>query len=283
MRSEKEIVELILKTAKADDRVRVVGMNGSRTNANAPKDEFQDYDIVYVVTDMSSYLESPAWIDVFGKRIMLQMPEAMSLFPPTLGNWFSYLMLFEDGNRIDLTLVPLDELPQYIQSDKLTKILLDKDGRVPNLPIPTDSDYWVKKPNENDYQDCCNEFWWLSTYVVKGLCRNELPYAVDHLNMMRHQLYTMLSWQVGVEIDFSASMGKNFKYLKNYLPLEVWEQVMRTYQNSTNEAIWDSLWRCLALFRKTSNKVAQDLRIPYPIYDEKVTPYLKNVYAKKYE
>ena len=48
MRSEHEILELILNTAKSDDRIRAVIMNGSRTNPNAPRDIFQDFDILYL-------------------------------------------------------------------------------------------------------------------------------------------------------------------------------------------------------------------------------------------
>ena len=77
MRTEEEMLDMILSVAEMDERVRVVGINGSRTNPNVPKDNFQDYDVVYVVTEMQSYIEKPSWIDVFGKRIILQTPEAM--------------------------------------------------------------------------------------------------------------------------------------------------------------------------------------------------------------
>ena len=275
MRSEKEMYELILSVAEKDERVRIVGMNGSRTNPNVPKDDFQDYDIVYVVTDMQSFLDHPSWIDIFGQRVILQMPEAMDLYPPELGNWFSYLMLFEDETRIDLILVPIEELNKYLQNDKLIKILLDKDHRVPVLPPSTDKDYWVQRPTAAYFDDCCNEFWWLSTYVVKGLCRDELPYAIDHLTNMRNQLYTMLSWQVGIEIDFSASMGKNYKYIKNYLSINVWKDVMKTYRNDTKGNIWSSFWKCCELFRNASTGVALQMEFKYPEYDEKVTRYLE--------
>lgn len=41
MRTEKEMYDLIINTAKEDERIRAVYMNGSRTNVNAPKDIFQ--------------------------------------------------------------------------------------------------------------------------------------------------------------------------------------------------------------------------------------------------
>ena len=49
MRNEQEMYQLFLDIANNDDRILAVYMNGSRTNKNAPKDIFQDYDIVYVV------------------------------------------------------------------------------------------------------------------------------------------------------------------------------------------------------------------------------------------
>lgn len=57
MRSEQEMFDLILNTAREDKRIRAVYMNGSRTNPNAPKDIFQDYDIVYVVRDTRPFIE----------------------------------------------------------------------------------------------------------------------------------------------------------------------------------------------------------------------------------
>ncbi|SDI48249.1 Streptomycin adenylyltransferase [Natribacillus halophilus] len=160
MRSEQEIMDLVLSVAKEDHRVRTVGMNGSRTDSNVPKDPFQDYDIAYLVEDIKSFIDDPQWIDIFGKRMITQTPENMAMFPPELGGRFSYLMLFTDGNHIDLTLVPIEEKDEYCYEDGLTVILLDKDNRLPSIPSPTDKEYWVKKPSSQIFTDCCNEFWW---------------------------------------------------------------------------------------------------------------------------
>src|SRR5699024_10170708 len=110
-------MEIILHVAKNDDRIRAVGMNGSRTNPNAPKDIFQDYDIVYAVNDIYSFIHHPEWVDVFGERIIMQTPEDMAIFSAELGKRYSYLILFNDGNRIDLILMPLEELKDYCFED----------------------------------------------------------------------------------------------------------------------------------------------------------------------
>lgn len=275
MRSEKEMMELILRVSEEDERVRAVAMNGSRTNSNVPKDTFRDYDIVYLVSDFESFLINPDWIDVFGKRIIMQTPEDMVMFPPELGGRFTYLMLFEDGNRIDLMLIPIEEKENYCSEDGLTVILLDKDGNMPKLSEPTDKEYWVKIPSSDFFADCCNEFWWVSTYVVKGLCRQEILYAYDHLNRVREMLLKMLEWKVGVETNFSLSVGKNSKYLKDYLDNDIWEKLMKTYPNGDYEQVWNSLFETIALFEQVASEVATILKYEYPSENvNKVKEYL---------
>ena len=81
MRTEKEIYDLVLNFAFQDERIRIVTLEGSRTNVNIPKDNLQDYDITFFVIDMGEFLKSDDWLSVFGNRIMMQKPEDMELFP----------------------------------------------------------------------------------------------------------------------------------------------------------------------------------------------------------
>ena len=110
MRSEQEMLDLILNTVQDDDRIRVVIMNGSRTNPNAPRDIFQDFDILYLVTAIEPFIADLTWINRFGERMILQMPETMQDPPPANDGFFTYLMQFADGNRIDLGLFPIAKL-----------------------------------------------------------------------------------------------------------------------------------------------------------------------------
>ncbi|RJX39156.1 aminoglycoside 6-adenylyltransferase [Paenibacillus pinisoli] len=279
MRSEQEMMNLVLGMAEGDERVRAVTLEGSRTNPNVPKDLFRDYDISFHVTDMQSYIDQPDWIDAFGERLIMQMPEAMAMFPPDLGNRFSYLMLFKDGNRIDMTLIPIEEKDDYVKEDKLMQVLLDKDGLFPNVPPSTDIDYWVKRPSAAFYADCCNEFWWVSTYVAKGLWRQEILYAQDHLNnLMRPMLVKMLEWEAGVRTDFTLSVGKNGKFLDRYIPEERWQKLMATYPAGSYDSVWEALFLMGELFRETAEYVAGELDFLYPLEEDvAVTAYWQRV------
>ena len=275
MRTEKEMYDLFLNFAKNDERIRIVGMEGSRTNINIPKDDFQDYDITYFVTDMDSFIKNDDWLDVFGKRIFMQKPDAMDLFPPGK-DVFSYLFICEDDVKIDLSLKPLEVLDEYLNGeDKLIKILLDKDGRIPNPPIPTDEDYWIYKPSAVFFDDCCNEFWSVSTYIAKGLFRNELLFASWHMEQIaRVELLRMLSWKIGIDFGYGFSIGKYSKFIDKYLSENEWDLLMKTYRMDSIENCWSVLESSHILFRQTSQYVADNLGYTYPDYDFQVTNYI---------
>lgn len=280
MRSEQQMMELLLAVAVQDDRIRMVTLEGSRTNKHIPRDTFQDYDISYFVTDMESFKEDDGWLHVFGTRLMMQKPEDMELFPPEWETWFSYIILFEDGNKLDLTLIPVNELENYFaESDGLVEVLLDKDSRIGRSVLPSDRQYWIKKPTVRAFDDCCNEFWMTSTYVVKGLARGEMLFAIDHLHeIVRPNLLRMMSWKVGIEEGFTFSVGKNYKFIDQYLPAKDWEQLLSTYRQGSLSEIWQALWICYQLFRTYSKQVAENLGYTYPPYDEAITRYTENLY-----
>ena len=274
MRSEKQVYDTILNFAAMEERIRVVTLEGSRTNSNIPPDDFQDYDITFFVTDMQGFIHDDGWLNVFGERLILQKPEDMELFP-AVEKGYSYLMLFTDDVKIDLTLLPLDLLDEYFTWDKLVKLLLDKDNRIIHPPVPTDQDYHLKRPTERMFDDCCNEFWNTATHVVKGLCRREILFAIDHLNdIVRKELLRMISWLVGMEQGFDLSLGKNYKFLRRYVSEGLWKRLMSTYQMDSYSHMWESLEECMALFREVSKDAARRLDYQYPPYDEKISKYV---------
>ena len=213
MRTEREMTALILGVAERDARVRAVFMNGSRANPNAPRDIFQDYDIVYVVEETASFRAQPGWVDVFGERLVMQTPDEMDHAagqPTDLARCYGYLMQFADGNRIDLRLMTLPRALEECQSDSQTIVLLDKDGILPPLPLPSDTAYHIRRPDQTAFAGCCNEFWWTLPYVAKGLWRGRVTYALDTLNAcVRPQLLHMLSWLAGTRTGFAVSAGKS--------------------------------------------------------------------------
>lgn len=108
MRNETEIKSLILDFARKDDRVRAVLLNGSRANPNINPDKLQDFDIVFIVDNLESFIINHSWINVFGEKIIFQLPDEMNLTNEGIQEEktsFAYLMLFKDKNRVGLNVV----------------------------------------------------------------------------------------------------------------------------------------------------------------------------------
>ena len=278
MRSEKEMFDLIINYAKNDDGIRAVVLNGSRANPNAPKDIFQDYDIACLVKDMSPYFKNPDIPLLFGDIMILQEPEDMQEPPAENDGHYTYLMQLKDGNRIDLSFDP-PELFKPVIEDSLKVVLLDKDGILKNIPPSSDKDYLPKPPTEKLFQDCCNEFWWVSAYVAKGLWRNELT-LVKHMQdvYVREELMKMLIWYFGIKTDFKEAPGKMGKYLKEQLEPEIWASLEKTYSDADFENIWESLFEMGSLFRRLAKVVASKFGFCYPQQnDDNVSDFIRRI------
>lgn len=282
MRTESEMFAIILETANKDPRIRAVYMNGSRTNVNAPKDVYQDYDIVYVVTDLQTFVEDNNWIDVFGKRFILQMPEAMR--NPSGDGHFNWMMLFTDGNRLDLTLIPIQKL-DLIGNDSLSIALLDKDGILPQFPEASDKDYYIKPPSELYFMSCCNNFWWCLQNVAKGIARDEIPYAMMmYHNIVREELHDMIAWYIGTNTDFLVSAGKMGKYFKRYLPEETYKQYLLTYSDCNPDSMWKAIQTACDMFALLAISVAEYFHYHYNKQEEdNMRTYLNNVKKQIYK
>ncbi len=278
MRSEQQMMDVILGPARSDPRIRAVIMNGSRANPNAPRDIFQDFDIVYVVTDVSRFIHDFAWIGQFGEMMIMQMPEDIQDPPPSNDGTFAYLMQFTDGNRIDLTLYPVDKISE-LEPDSLSLLLLDKDGIVPPFEPASDRDYLPKPPTLKQFADCCNEFWWVAPYVAKGLWREEITYAkytLDHY--LRDELMKMIAWSIGAATGFTQSPGKQLKYARKLLKTEQWDLLMKTYADADYQHTWDALDAACLLFHQLAVDLAAGFDLEYPRADAaRVWAHLKHV------
>lgn len=273
MRSEEQVFKQILDFAREEERVRAVMLNGSRLNPNAPVDIMQDYDLVFFITDSKndSYKKERDWIKQFGDLVMLQQND--------FKDGYIFLMQFKDGVRIDLRFSDIKNIEETVQEDSLTEILLDKDNLVGEVPLPDDSSNYVKKPTEKEFDKLLNNSWWIQTYVAKGIWRDELPYAKYMYDVILIDcIRKLLSWQIGLEYDWQVNVGKCGKWLKCYLPEELYNEFVDLYPSTDYQEIWQSLFRAGKLIHRIGVKLAEELAYNYPLQDDNnVTEYLQRI------
>lgn len=232
----------ILRLAQQDERIRAVILNGSRANPLVAPDDYQDFDIVYMVNDIDGIKSEDLVHKKFGKPTIEQRPDDMHL-----GNEdgiipisYAYLMIFDNGSRLDLTLFPIEKLNEF-KRDSLSVIWLDKDNLFNDIPASSDADYHVKRPTQREFTEVCNEFWWCSTNIAKGLARKERLYVKDMMeSVVRPMFLQLLAWKIGSYNNFNVSIGKSGKYIKQYLDTEEYNKVLRTYSNANIQNTWEA-------------------------------------------
>ena len=253
MRTDQEMLGLILQIAKKL-QVDAVALSGSRTNQKIQTDEFQDYDVVYIVDDLDYLSSDFSWLDQFGERIIEQ--------EVTLGHRRLFLMLFEDGNRIDLTLCPKAHIQEWVDSEADFTVLVDDKGLFESYSSSPER-FWIHPASETDFKKACNEFWWVSAYVVKGICRKQIIYATDHLyGICQQELLKILAWQVASDRG-TVDIGKNYKYLFKYLPTEKEQEISTLLDFSSVEKLTQSLFATMQLFHQEAQSLAQKMGFDY--------------------
>lgn len=276
MRTEREMYDLIISIANKNGRIKAVYMNGSRANPGVAPDEYQDYDIVFMVTETGPFLKDRDWLKAFGEVALIQEPNREE---PE--KYYTWLMLFKDGNRIDLHIrIPGYALEEYL-ADSLTELLLDKDNCLPEIPPSNDSGYHVKRPEEARFRSCCNNFWWCLQNIAKGIARDQLPYAMWMFNsVVRDELTKMLDWFIGINHSFSVSVGMSGKYYKKYLPENLYSLYAKTYSDSDYNHLWTAVFYACELFRNIAPPVGRYLGFYYNHEEDvNMTEHLNRVKA----
>lgn len=277
-RDEKTMMNLIVDVAKSDENIRAVILNGSRVSPAAKKDGFQDYDVIYIVNNVEPYVENRQWLKRFGELLIMQTPDEIDGIWPKSKDLFGFLMLFTDGNRIDLRLMQLNKFIN-LPRDSQSLLLLDKDHRLGEFEAPSDKDYLPIPPTAKEFNDCCSEFFWVSTNVAKGIARKQLTYTkfmAEHI--VKAQLIQLLCWYAAIKTNFQKSIGAHAKYLEQYLEPEIWDKFRKTYVDAEYDHIWEGLSIMFEIFNEVALKISQHFGYPYDITEfQRVINYLNKL------
>jgi len=260
MRTNEEMMKLIMDVAINDERIRAVTMEGSRTSKNATHDQYCDFDICYVVNDIRQFTKDNKWIEIFGEILIVQYPDDWYSHPYDYAGHdnFAYLIQFKDGNRIDLTLIDIKNIKKEQSFCEPRVVLLNKDDLKELKQISDESVFNIQKPTEMEYNNTCNEFRWLSIYISKGLCREELYYAKYAYDVLMMEMFIkMLNWKIGVDNDFNVTTGNHSKYLKRFLSSEEMKRFQEIFPNGTYEDIWSKLYVIYDFFAEIAKYVGE--------------------------
>lgn len=265
MRDKNVMMEIIKKFSMKNENIRLVVMNGSRVNPNAPKDKMQDYDVVCFVNNIEEkpFLNDREWIKGFGEIAMIQQ----NFFK---NDSYIFLMQFKDGVRIDLCFVDLSNYFESLEVDSLTKVIIDKDNLVDNNIKATEESYFVKKPNAEKIFKTFNNLWWIQLNIAKGLWRNEIPYAkFMYDEVMMKQLRDITSWYIASNNYWEINVGKAGKWFYRFLDKDLYNEFLSLYTDSNINNIWNGLFKSQEYIRKIGGYLESKISYySYPYQDD---------------
>ena len=272
MRTEKEMLELILNTAREDDRIRAVTMEGSGVTEGAAHDEFSDFDITFFVSDIGEFTADKDYMKRFGDILVMQMPDDYYAEPYDYNGKkrFAFLTQYKDGNRIDLTFIDVSNIGEQAEFVEPRTVLINKDNFKELKDIGSPECFFIKKPSEFEFFNTVNEFRWVSNYATKGLCRDEFYYAKRVMEeYMMNMFMKMINWKVGIENDFKVTTGANSKYLKKYLSKEEMERFKGIFSCGEYEDMWNKLFLMYDYFEDLSIFVSKELGYPLDLEESR--------------
>ncbi len=257
-----EMYELILQTAKEDERIRAVTMEGSKVTPGAVRDVFSDFDVTFFVSDIREFTKDHDYMKRFGEILIMQMPDDWYKEPYDYSGKkrFAYLTQYKDGNRIDLTFIDVSDMESQKYFNEPRTVLINKDNFDVLSDIKTNEVFFIQKPGDFEFFNTVNEFRWISNYVTKGLCRHEFYYARRMMEQyMMDMFMKMINWKVGVDNNFKVTTGACSKYLEKYLSEEEMNRFMGIFAKGDYEDMWDKLFLMYDYFEDLSIYVSEKL------------------------
>jgi aminoglycoside 6-adenylyltransferase len=283
MSDEQVIIDRLIDWANKKEDIRALILTSSRTNPDSPIDEFSDYDVIVVATDIQPYFNDESWLEDFGKVLVVYRDPVQTEFG---FKRFIRVVQYEDGLKIDFTLCPVGLLKRVALEPKPHghlddgyMVILDKDGLTDSMAAPTYQVFVPTVPTAAEYHTCVEHFFVNAPYVAKYIRRGDLFPLNSMLYIMRDErLRLMLEWRVEIDHNWSLKKGFYGKRLVKYLAPEIVQELEATFTGPGEDAYWKALFRIVNLFRKVAREIGERLGYTYPEdLDERVVKYVQKI------
>lgn len=273
-------LDRIIQWGEQQPLVRAMILTSTRaipegTVPGAVMDEFSDYDVILVVTDVMAFFPDRGWLAPFGEVLaMYRDPIDSADGLPKFGA----VVQFVGGLKIDFTLWPVEmlrriaivpELPDEL--DAGYRVLLDKDGLAVDLKPPSYRAYIPTLPDAERYRYEIENFFLTAIYYTKYIWRGDLMAARHVLEtyMLQEHLRPMLEWLVQIDHGGGVKAGLYGRGMQRWLQPDLWALLEQVYTGPSWEESWQALDAIVALMRATATEVGKHLGFDYPQEIEK--------------
>ncbi|WP_211335894.1 aminoglycoside 6-adenylyltransferase [Nocardia pseudobrasiliensis] len=258
--NDEVFVARVIDWARSRSDIRAVLRTGSRARGDGRVDALSDHDIELFTSEVDKYAGTDAWVGELGAvavNIELEGPYDNP----------AHLVVFADGTKADLQVVPLDLLAEFVEDglDELHErgyqVLFERDGATAALPAATGAAPRAETPDAARFRAHCAEFWFEIAHLPRYLARGELWVVKSRDWETKELLLTAIEWHALAHFGADHDIWHGGTRMREWTAPGVWERVEAMF------AIADPLRQAQAagdLFAELTREIAAARGFRYP-------------------
>jgi aminoglycoside 6-adenylyltransferase len=254
------IAAAIADWALARDDVKAAVVVGSQSRADTPADRWSDLDVILLVDDPEPYAEDESWVAEFGNPVLT------FLEPTAVGDQRERRVLYEDGEDVDLPLIPVAALERIDRSEDVPsllargyRVLVDKIGLSERLPEVAATARPPDLPTQRQFTELASDFWFHGLWTARKLRRGEILTAQGSLvRLLLSNTVTLLGWHARA-LDPSADTWHGTRFVERWADPGVLAALESAFPRYDVRDVARALWATIDLWQGLEEETARRL------------------------
>jgi aminoglycoside 6-adenylyltransferase len=265
-----QLIHEFVQWSHGQDNIRVAFVLGSRARTDHPADVWSDLDLALVARDIRPYIENAEWINNVGR------PRLTFIESTADGSSVERRVLFDGGLDVDFAMLPL-QMIQAMTSHGLNsaiadifrrgvRVLLDKDNLFPDPGQFAEAWKPPSPPEEAEFLQAVNDFWYHTLWTAKHVRRGELWWAKSGCDdKLKGLLRQMLEWHAHASHGPDHDTWLRGRFLEDWADPRAVQQLSGAFAHYDEADLWRALAVTMDLFRWVSLETARKLGYSYPL------------------
>lgn len=273
MRTEQEIIKIIIDVAEADENIRAV----IRTDLVPVREYLYSYNFCFLVNEIEKYESDGIFEKTFGERILLFRGDRN--YPEMFPNTKAHLMVLREGTTLAVHAMDVKTFfSRYNGEDARENVwigdtyqkLMDKDGILPLIDrLEERQTLFRESPTEERFLGECHEFWWVVKTFTEYTLREELLSAMFYLNnAVRDVLNQMIRWYLFLREGKPVDLGILDSNMESLLEKDLFCLYKQTYPTADHDSIRKAYDAVTDLWHIVGSRVAEYCGYEYPQQEE---------------
>ena len=267
-----QLIERFIQWAQEEDNIRAAVVVGSRARTDHPADEWSDLDVLLFARDPEPCLETDQWLHTFG------IPR-LTFLEGTPDGGTERRVLFEGGLDMDLVPEPVETLEALLSEEvprgaadmisRGVRFLVDKEGFEKRLKTIGIRKPPCSYPEESEFLNVVNDFWFHTVWTGKHLRRGELWWAKSGCDgYLKNLLRRMMEWHTCLSKGKEADTWMRGRFLEEWVDERALETLPDIFAHYNEEDVWRALFATMDLFHWLSLETAELAEVQYPLSGE---------------